>query len=241
MARFRRSRRRRPKTIRMFRLKFRGSRKRVIRRRGGKTGTTFKARAPVPSGDIINFTYYERITLNPGINSAAKKLYFTNSMFSPDAAGAGHQPRGFDQWKQLYKNYEVLSSSLTAHFVSEDNTAVGYIAVSRDGSELNIADITDVMEMPYIRSKRLKPVGSSLLPTGDLPTAITSSWSNKLYQRDVTRSARTSATGVNPAVTPVYEVGAVTLDTLDGTIMDVQIKMNFRCRMYNAHSISAQS
>jgi len=44
--------------------------------------------------------------------TAAYQIVNGNNLFDPDRTGTGHQPRGFDQYAQQYRNYCVYSSRI---------------------------------------------------------------------------------------------------------------------------------
>jgi len=62
---------------------------------------------------IVKLRYSANYTFTTDNDGIYRTTTFRgNSLFDPDYTGAGHQPRGFDQWAQLYKRYTVTGSSI---------------------------------------------------------------------------------------------------------------------------------
>lgn len=231
-------RRRRASTFRSRKRprKMSGRRKQV-RKRGTKTGSAFNSRNPIPTSIVRNFSYWDQRDLDAGTGLPALARYRTNSIFDPQWSVGGHKVRGMDPYGCLYKSYEVISSSVQVSFFTTSDTMQGFIAMDKTGSNaLGIDSISDVMEMPHIRAKRLTNATD-----GGVLTTIVSSWSNKQYQRHTAPGAKVALFTNNPTTTPLYTIGIVDISGIDPTVVKTNIKVNYRVRLFNPIAITLPS
>ncbi|QGQ63634.1 capsid protein [Chicken circovirus 5] len=111
--------------------------RRSTRRAGRKTykrRRTSISRAPrgwKPFGNsrIARLTYCDNVTLDPGANVVAGRVFRANGLFDPDVALGGHQPYGFDQLMSIYNRFVVLGSKITVTAVPANNFGSFIIAV----------------------------------------------------------------------------------------------------------------
>lgn len=75
-----------------------------------------------PSQLRTKLRYCDVITLTSTLGSVATHAFRMNSLFDPDASGAGHQPYYYDQITALYNRYSVQNAKLTAKFSLIANT-----------------------------------------------------------------------------------------------------------------------
>ena len=69
--------------------------------------------------------YHSQVVLATGeIGQPASHVFSANGMFDPDITGVGHQPRGFDEVMALFDHYTVISSTMSATFLSVLNVGV---------------------------------------------------------------------------------------------------------------------
>ena len=62
--------------------------------------------------------YIEHFQLNAGAAGIPASYVFTaNGLFDPNITGIGHQPRGFDQLKELFDHYHVVQSKIKVTFM----------------------------------------------------------------------------------------------------------------------------
>lgn len=75
-----------------------------------------------PKQKVVRLRYVQEITLTtPSTTGLSKSLPFVaNGLYSPyyPASVTSHQPKGFDQWMQLYAHYNVLGSKCSMRMVS---------------------------------------------------------------------------------------------------------------------------
>lgn len=109
----------------------------------------------IPDRLFVKLKYSVVTTFNTtGVNAFVMR---GNSLFDPELTGAGHQPRGFDQWSVLYSRYKVHKSSIQVMAVNNDSD-INYVAVV-PGIEtvLNYANPQDITEHPYVKYRYLAP------------------------------------------------------------------------------------
>lgn len=83
----------------------------------------------LPKKQVATLRYFETVTLNAGIGVIASNVFRANSLFDPNVAVGGHQPRGFDQWMAFYGKGIVLGSKCTAKCISATSTEVSLFGV----------------------------------------------------------------------------------------------------------------
>lgn len=75
-----------------------------------------------PKSMFTRLKYVWNGSLNPGVAGAnSTQLFRCNSMYDPDYTGVGNQPRGFDQWMDIYNHYYVKRSKIIVTFHNGDN------------------------------------------------------------------------------------------------------------------------
>lgn len=108
-------------------------------------------RALAPPKSKVVLKYADFFTLDVGVAGViAIRNFRANGMYDPDATGAGHQPRGFDQWMAMYDHFVVIGGTCKVIFAinTEDagsGAALGGISL-RDTSGL-LTDSRDYVEI----------------------------------------------------------------------------------------------
>ncbi len=116
MVRFKRSKR-------LKRL--RGKRGRFVKRRR-RLRVPRQMALVVPQTMVTKLRYYHHgDTLDPGIAGTVGQTFSTNSLFDPDVTGGGHQPMGFDQFANFYKQYTVLGAKISTTFICRGGDSGG--------------------------------------------------------------------------------------------------------------------
>lgn len=70
----------------------------------------------LPLKKRVLLTYYHTQAFASAGVAHAGYQFRMNSIEDPDLTGAGHHPYGHNQWETLYRQYNVISSKLTARF-----------------------------------------------------------------------------------------------------------------------------
>lgn len=130
-------------------------RKKVRRKVRRKYGRKMALSAPFPYSKLVKLRYSDYITLNSGIGQTAYWTFRANDLYDPDVTGVGHQPRGFDQWMNMYNKFVVIGSKITVRF-SSDQTPAQIVGVVCNTTTMGSTDITDYMEDRAVRSTILE-------------------------------------------------------------------------------------
>lgn len=120
-------------------------RRRLIKQSTGAINKPVFATARSATKQFLRYSEY--ITLNPGVGTTAYHTFSANGLYDPDISGVGHQPRGFDQWMQLYTRYVVTKAKITIQATNDNNassSALVGVAVTTD--QLTSSDIRDFTE-----------------------------------------------------------------------------------------------
>lgn len=112
----------------------------------------------IPRTKTVKLRYVDIIRLDAAVDSLSTAVYSANSVFSPLASGAAHQPLSFDEWTTFYDHYNVLGSKCTAQFTStgtvdlEDTNIVGIML--KDNTAISAVKTT-LLEQPKASAKIL--------------------------------------------------------------------------------------
>lgn len=176
----------------------------------------------------MHFRYADTITLDPGIGATMTYHSFcANGMYDPDLTGAGHQPRGFDQYMQFYQHYTVIASKITATFCARDATAQGqcYVSViTTPNAAPGLTGINDIQELSDAKN-RLQTV------MGTRPRIIRHgcNLSKYLGQKVLQEDANAGTAGSNPFETVYFQVmaGSNNVGVTDPTSMQVNVVIDY--------------
>lgn len=76
-----------------------------------------------PKSMFTTLKFVHNGSLNPGVAGAnAIQVFRANSLYDPDYSGAGGQPRGFDQWMEIYDHYYVKRARIYVDFHNGDGS-----------------------------------------------------------------------------------------------------------------------
>lgn len=104
---------------------------------------------PFPNEKVVTMKYCQVVSLNSGIGTVAYTLFSANSINDPYQTGAGHQPYGHDQWANIYRKYNVISSKISATFLPQTDglpTATTQCGISLKDDTTVETDIDTVCE-----------------------------------------------------------------------------------------------
>jgi len=116
-------------------------------RRAGKGGRRYAVKKRNNVGTLIadstkiHMKYAEDINVNVGGTLGNNYLFRCNSVFDPNATGAGHQPMGHDQYANFYKRYTVVGAKITVRFCA--NTVSGSTVDPNAITNVGITTIDD--------------------------------------------------------------------------------------------------
>lgn len=123
----------------------------IRKKRKSYDSTTVTIRKPFiggfPKNVFTTLKYVENITFNVasgGLNSV--NVFGANDMNDPNTTGAGHQPRGLDQWHQHYDHHYVKRSRIYVNFVSTDATYPVTVGISLRDDTTTEANPLDYVE-----------------------------------------------------------------------------------------------
>lgn len=108
-----------------------------------------------PRKQLCELTYCDEIVVpNRGAGSAPYK-FMLNSIYDPDVTATGHQPRGHDQWANIYDKYCVVGCKaiiepLYGSIINTGTTLFGYVD---DDSTTDGFEVADIVELGMPRSK----------------------------------------------------------------------------------------
>lgn len=100
-----------------------------------------------PKSMFTTLKYVQAGSLNPGVGGTnAIQVFRANDIYDPDYTGAGHQPRGFDQWMTLYDHFYVKRSKITIEYHNGDATYEVQVGVAMRDDYPTEADPIDYAE-----------------------------------------------------------------------------------------------
>jgi len=183
--------------------------------------------APVPPRMTRVLKYFDLITLNPGLGGGITGYSFRlNSVFDPDYSGAGHQPRGFDQFAALYSEYTVLSCKMKIIPTSSSTTATPVtVGIAIDADNTIQTNIYDYVE--FGKGRYLTIAGPS---QGQKDNVLTVGYSSRKYwnQSPYNNEDQRALTSANPSnVTYGHIWAAGTEGSYDPPVIYVQVELSF--------------
>lgn len=137
-----------------------------------------------PKSKMVKLRYSAEVILNPPAVGVPTVHYFTaNSMYDPDLTGVGHQPRGFDEWMNVYDHYTVLGCRATARWIpsaSTDKVPSAWGIALTDDASFPHASLGDVIESVE-GGKNYRLAGQSATTTGGIHPTVTRRFSAKKF------------------------------------------------------------
>lgn len=162
-----------------------------------------------PVSQAVKLRWVDVVTLDPTISSApALHRFRANSINQPDRTGATtHQPRGHDQWAQVYDHYTVIGSKIMVQAYSETSPGTpGVFGLYLDDTNANtFASVPDAIETTGSRG-RYRMVGRDTnLTAGSSPRLSHKFSAKKFFNKDTksmlgdTHFSGSLSGGTNPA------------------------------------------
>lgn len=82
-----------------------------------------------PQSMSTKLRYCDSVDLTPNSSSINSVSYLANGLFDPQVAVGGHQPRGFDEFMEIYKKFTVKGATISVTFCYE-----GYLGATPAGA-----------------------------------------------------------------------------------------------------------
>lgn len=102
-----------------------------------------------PQSMKTRLRYTERFEFTPTSTSVQQQRFMGNGIYDPNVTGTGHQPRGFDEFMNVYQKFTVVASQCTVQFMYEGYDgpslidATGHLTQNRSSSD-NVPALTPV-------------------------------------------------------------------------------------------------
>jgi len=194
-----------------------------------------KARSAV----VLNYTDMQTLS-GAAASNVSRQVYRLNSLFDPDATGAGAQPSGFDQYAAIYNRYTVFKVDVEAHFSAINSTTLtgtysaGFFGANNDPST------TTSLVNALSRSDKMSIAAAS---GGGLTTRVLKqtyylpALAGKPYKvGDSSYSAVTTASPGNDLWLHVWAGGATDIATPDGAYL--LLRLRFYCIFSEPRSLN---
>lgn len=158
-----------------------------------------------------------------------------NDIFDPDRTGGGHQPRGHDQWAQIYGRYRVYKVGYRISM--RQRAAHGILTLLHANNDASA--ITDALVPEQPHSTRVKMTGSNqplAIHSGVFyPNKITGvSWAT--YMSDDRYQANF---GSSPAETIVLHQLTESVDSATAIDYEYTIKLVYYCELFDKIEIAS--
>jgi len=161
-----------------------------------------------------------------------------NSVFDPDYSGVGAQPRGFDQWKTLYRRYRVIASKVTARGGTIAASNASGIVVTALNTNTVIGNPVDALESNFAECSKVgtSQGDSSMTVTNYKSTATVRGGPKDLVQYESDLSALVSA---NPAQQWYWHVLLYNADGTTGTVdSNINVEIIYYVEFYDRETLS---
>ena len=160
---------------------------------------------PFPTRCKARLRYTSYVNLDLGAAAVLAQHIRCNSIYDPDATGIGGQPRGFDQYAQLYDQYTVNASSVKAWIVNATNGTGG-----EDRILAGISIVDDASLTPSIDSCADRPFTNFKVCTASQnmsENCVRSSWNRlKRFPNAQTYQTLSAQIAANPSEQEYYQI-----------------------------------
>ncbi len=129
--------------------------KTVYRRKGAGLG-----RIPVLSAprQVVRLRYGIGSVITSTAGSVGTYVFSANGLYDVNITGAGHQPRGFDQWMSMYDHYTVFFSKITLRVMNQTGTGNPVrLALRLGDGPTPPATTLDYRESRHVKTAYLNP------------------------------------------------------------------------------------
>lgn len=145
--------------------------------------------------------------MDVGQAATAEHSFRCNNIYDPDATGTGHQPRFFDALAEIYGQYTVLGSKMTAKIVGYDSGALASHAAQAIGIR---ASSDSLLQVPNVDIPALHEMGRTANTTWTMVKSteplqtrtLTKTWSQRRMKSIGGASADDVLTGTTGGAGP---------------------------------------
>ena len=103
-----------------------------------------------PQSMRTSLRYCDSFDIHPTSSTAVVKTFRANGMYDPDVSSTGHQPRGFDEFCDVYLKYTVKNAKISVVFTYEGyNHPVGGTSTGNPNQQIQ-AISTEVPAVPAV-------------------------------------------------------------------------------------------
>lgn len=199
------------------------NKKAINKRRVYKKKGAMIKNSPFPYKVFTKLKYVQQISLDPAAGSFSDHTFRANDCFDPDFSGAGHQPRGFDQWMANYSKFVVVGSKMTVKASTNSTGSIDtVIAVRTNTLSTSPGSTIDFLEDRKNRYKILAPNASEGL-------TLSTNYSHKTWLRSkplTDDTAHGNSTG-SPTNLVYFQVLAGAMDVNNPAQVDFVVEIDY--------------
>lgn len=191
--------------------------RRKVRRTGSQVGRTLG----FPKMLKFKHKYVQQVSLT---GSTSSQLFSCNSLYDPDATGAGHQPMYFDQLSALYDHYTVIGSRIIYRIVPA-GTSVQHpyrVIVWINDDTTTTGSSTDIAENKFAKTR---------ICTGGInPSQIvlTNRWSaKKFFGPPLANDELKGTPSSNPTEQSYYQINVRSLDGVNSVDLYAHVEIEY--------------
>jgi len=196
---------------------------------------------PFPQRCRAQLKYTSYVNLDPPVGTVGLQYIRCNSVYDPDATGAGGQPRGFDQYAQLYDQYTVTNAKMKCWAVLPPGTGA-----SNGGLMLGVSIVDDTGTSPAVDACADRPFTTYKIVNSSAAMkdqTVMSSWNrNKRFPKSETYLTLSAAITNNPAEMEFFQVWtypAISPLGTDGSSFTLQYEIVYDVEFYELKQIPA--
>lgn len=106
--------------------------------------------SPFPIKCMNKLTYVEQTSTNPGSVTPSGIVFRANGLYDPNLSGAGHQPRGFDEYMNIYERWLVIGGKVRVDVAPTTTPVMMYMLLSSDSTSI-MTNPTDYSESRNVK------------------------------------------------------------------------------------------
>lgn len=180
--------------------------------------------------NVVVLKYSTTKVFGTGSTTFDYNVFRTNSIYDPDQTSGGHQPMYHDQWANIYKSYEVISSRIVVKGSSVPGSGSSLLALETTTDVETAVTLDTIRERPGVVSKAMNSyqqavLGQRWIQSTRSPTDI------GRYQADF---------GSNPVQSEYYQISVYSLSgsNLAAASQTLMVDIYYTVRLYNLNNIT---